>query len=340
MATMGRSTRPSLAAGGGIAVIVALSAATAVACRVPVFRYALERWAPAPHHVVVLTAEGMPRTDPRLAAFVAAEGRGAVTLEVADASGPLAADLAAAWKVSGGEGPVAVVRCPRSATAGHDDGGTEGDRRRVAHVTSLDAASAAAITSSPARNEIGRHLISGATAVWVLLETSDAAANAAARRTLEDALTHARHTIRLPDATELAIDPTLLEDVRIPLGIDFPLVAISRDDAVEAFLVDCLLGSEADLRDYDEPIAFPVFGRGVVLHALVGRGITPENIEDAHSFITGACSCVVKEQNPGFDLLLDVDWAAAVGDVLVSDPPSSVGTKPQLRTIPPGARPR
>ena len=45
--------------------------------------------------------------------------------------------------------------------------------------------------------------------------------------------------------------------------------------------------------------------RGVVLHALVGRGITPENIEDAHTFITGACSCVVKEQNPGFDLLLE-----------------------------------
>jgi hypothetical protein len=49
---------------------------------------------------------------------------------------------------------------------------------------------------------------------------------------------------------------------------------------------------------------------------------------------------VVKEQNPGFDLLLDVDWAAAVGDVLVSDPPSSVGTKPKLLTIPSGARPR
>ncbi|NBU42089.1 MAG: hypothetical protein EBS51_15080 [Planctomycetia bacterium] len=71
----------------------------------------------------------------------------------------------------------------------------------------------------------------------------------------------------------------------------------------------------------------------------MGRGITPENIEDAHTFITGACSCVVKEQNPGFDLLLDVDWAAVVGDVLVSDPPSSVGTKPKLLTIPPGARP-
>jgi hypothetical protein len=340
MATMGRSTRPSLAAGGGIAIIVALSAATAVACRVPVFRYALERWAPAPYDVVVLTREGIPRTDPRLASLVAAEGRGAVTLEVADASRPLAAPLAAAWTVHGGDGPVAVVHYPRSATAGRDGGGAEGDRRRVAHVTRLDAISAAAITASPARNAIGRHLVSGATAVWVLLETSDAAANATARRTLEDALARARDTIRLPDAAELAIDPTLLDDVRIPLGIDFPLVALPRDDAEEAFLVDCLLGSEEDLRDYDDPIAFPVFGRGVVLHALVGRGITPENIEDAHTFITGACSCVVKEQNPGFDLLLDVDWAAAVGDVLVSDPPSSVGTKPKLLTIPSGARPR
>ena len=337
----GRWTRPWC----GLVAIVIVGAitGTATACKVPVFRYALERWTPAPYRIVVLAAGGMPRTDPRLAgglaggsAGLAGAGRRPIaTLDVVDASQPLEGELAAAWAAHGDRGPVAVVHYPRLAPASRGRGDGFG---RVAHAAPLDEQTAAGILSSPARTQIARHLAAGAAAVWVLLETSDAAANAAARQTLEQALNRDRDTIRLPDATELEIDPAVLEQVRIPLGIDFPLVRVARDDVREAFLVDCLLGSEEDLRDYDEPIAFPVFGRGVVLHAIVGWGITADNVEAANAFITGACSCVVKEQNPGFDLLLDVDWDAAVGDVLVSEPPAPTGTAPKLLTIPPGSR--
>ena len=46
---------------------------------------------------------------------------------------------------------------------------------------------------------------------------------------------------------------------------------------------------------------------------LIGAGVTAENIHDSAAFLVGACSCEVKEQNPGFDLLLAADW-----DVLLS----------------------
>lgn len=326
--------RVAVRCGLALAAVIA-GAGTAAACKVPVFRYALERWAPAPYHVVVLARGGLPATDPRLAGLGAGGRRPVATLEVVDAAGPLADGLAEAWAAhGGGGGPVAVVHYPRSpAVRGRGAGG-----RRVAHVAPLDERTAGLLRSSPVRARVAEHLAAGAAAVWILVETGAAEADRAAREALGAALAHERDTIRLPDAAELEIDPAVLGRVRIPLAIDFPLVTVARDDPREALLVDCLLGSEDDLRDFAEPIAFPVFGRGVVLHALVGRGITAENVAAANAFITGACSCVVKEQNPGFDLPLDVDWDAAVGDVLVSEPPAATGTAPKLLTIPPGSR--
>lgn len=59
-------------------------------------------------------------------------------------------------------------------------------------------------------------------------------------------------------------------------------------------------------------MAFPIFGRGRVLCALVGEGISEMNVEEVCGFVSGACSCVVKYQNPGVDMLMDVRWDAAL----------------------------
>jgi len=59
-----------------------------------------------------------------------------------------------------------------------------------------------------------------------------------------------------------------------------------------------------------EPLAFPIYGRGLILYALVGAGINPWTISEAASFVTGPCSCEVKAGNPGTDMLLTLDWDA------------------------------
>ena len=51
-----------------------------------------------------------------------------------------------------------------------------------------------------------------------------------------------------------------------------------------------LLGSESDLREFNEPIAIPIYGRGRTYFALVGNGINPEMIEENCRFLIGACS--------------------------------------------------
>ena len=72
------------------------------------------------------------------------------------------------------------------------------------------------------------------------------------------------------------------------------------------------------------------------LYALVGKGIAPHTIGAACSFIAGPCSCQVKGQNPGFDLLMSVDWDNAVGDNKISSPIPGTSAAPVLLKIPPG----
>jgi hypothetical protein len=82
-------------------------------------------------------------------------------------------------------------------------------------------------------------------------------------------------------------------------------------------------------------MVFPVFGRGRALLPLIGPGITSENIADAAGFLTGPCSCQVKELNPGFDLVLANRFDEVIGSSLLTDmlPPAELGEE---IAIPPG----
>lgn len=97
------------------------------------------------------------------------------------------------------------------------------------------------------------------------------------------------------------------------LSYEFSILALSRTDPEEQMLLVMLLNSEPDLHEYaDEPMAFPVFGRGRVLCALVGAGIRADNIREIVAFMTGPCGCEIKAMNPGIDLLMAANWDAAV----------------------------
>jgi len=93
------------------------------------------------------------------------------------------------------------------------------------------------------------------------------------------------------------------------LKLSFSVVTLRAGDAAEKAFRETLLNSEDDLKELQhEPMAFPVFGRGRALPALVGKGINADMIDEASAFLSGPCSCQVKRQNPGFDLLTSVNW--------------------------------
>jgi hypothetical protein len=94
----------------------------------------------------------------------------------------------------------------------------------------------------------------------------------------------------------------------VELKLAFSMLRVSRDDPAEQFLVSMLLETEPDLKDFSAPMAFPVFGRGRALYALVGKGINADTIHEACEFLIGPCSCQIKDLNPGADLLMAVAW--------------------------------
>ena len=70
----------------------------------------------------------------------------------------------------------------------------------------------------------------------------------------------------------------------------------------------------------DQPIAIPIFGRGRVLEGMIGRDITLEHTLGASSYLCSACSCQVKEENPGLDMLMAVKWADhMLGNLIIEE---------------------
>jgi hypothetical protein len=86
------------------------------------------------------------------------------------------------------------------------------------------------------------------------------------------------------------------------------VVVLSRQSEVERLLVQMLLRGDEDLTRVNGPIVFPIFGRGRLLCSFHGDDLTAENLERVARFLGEACSCVVKEENPGVDLLMSCAW--------------------------------
>jgi hypothetical protein len=170
------------------------------------------------------------------------------------------------------------------------------------------------VQHSPKREEILRRLLSGESAVWVLVQSEKPETDERALTSLKKELARQEGSLSLPELAEE--DSRYLSPEGPPLKVAFSVLTLSREDPQEQVLVNALLQSEEDLAESQDPLAFPVYGRGRILYALVGSGINPENIEDACIFLTGACSCMVKSMNPGMDLLLASDWDQSLGIAL------------------------
>jgi len=312
---------------------VMASSAVVLACQVPVFRYALERWTADQYRFVVLCDAELNQQQ-SLADGLASRQRAAVRVHrVTDQSDVFLRDL---WRQRKDlDAPLLISLFPRTAAV---------ETAAPAFVCALNDQSVKGIQDSAVRQDVVRRLQAGDSAVWVFLASGDSERDRAARSRLEAALQVQQQRLKLPTATEMEVTEQQLRELRVPLRISFSVLTLQRQDPAESFLVSCLLRSEDDLEQLREPMVFPVFGRGRVLYALVGEGIAEGTISAACDFLTGPCSCQVKEQNPGFDLLVSADWEKSLGSVLVSDPlPEQSGAgraaaAPKLLAIPPGRK--
>ena len=284
--------------------ILMLSAASVLACSVPVFRYALEHWDADPYQALVFhRGQLSPQQLAQVQALKPARDsveQANLSITTVDVSQEMSPDHAQLWKAQPKDAalPRVLLRYPRST-------GVKADLMAA----SLDEAAAWKIADSPARRQILERLGDGQSAVWVLVESGDKAADDAAAKLVEERLDYLLGVLSLPELDAQDIANGLVSVSQEELRLDFSLLRISRQDPNERALLSMLMHSEDDLQGFaGKPMVFPVFGRGRALYALVGKGIAAETIEEAATFLIGKCSCQVKEQNPGIDLLFTADW--------------------------------
>lgn len=306
--------------------------ASAVACQVPVFRYALERWTSDKYEIVILH-EGPLAAEHRsqIEHLQSPQQRQLANFEVQVAEVSKLRDerLQRLWQErTDKDQPLMVVLYPRNAMEVPD---------RLLQALPFNERALTGLVESPARQEIARRLSAGQSAVWIFIPSGEPGKDAPALKALKACIKLNQANLTLPTAEELEIDAKVLASNKLPLRIEFSVVELDRHDPQESFLVRALEQSEADLPT-NEPMAFPVFGRGRVLYALLGKGIMTETIDAACTFMVGPCSCQVKNQNPGFDLLLSHDWESAVSGSMISVPIPEETKEPVLLTIPPGRK--
>jgi hypothetical protein len=294
-----------------IALAVGLGAAlecSVHACSTPVFRYALERWDPAPYPLLVFHRG--PLTPAALEALKSLElpGRPAnVEVTPVEVSGNLLPAVRQIWeRHTNAPLPWAVLRYPASEAETAD-----------AWAGPLHAPTLAQLVDSPVRREILRRLSVGDAAVWVLLECGQAADDQAAAKLLEAELKKASRTIELPP------DPDTDQTNVVALKAVFSLLRVPRQTPEEELFIRTLLAVDPGLSARSNAITVPVFGRGRAMCALPSSQLNPQVIQEMAAFVTGPCSCEVKDLNPGVDMLMAADWPTVVSGPRLSDPPSA-----------------
>ena len=110
-----------------------------------------------------------------------------------------------------------------------------------------------------------------------------------------------------------------------PFGKIIPVIELSRSDNGEEQFISMLLNVETDLKGIREPMLFGVFGRFKALEPLLAGGITEENINLMIDFLTADCSCLIKDNLPGTDILYINKWelpATALVNAILDENPS------------------
>ncbi|HBE42288.1 MAG TPA: hypothetical protein DDW27_13975 [Bacteroidales bacterium] len=294
-----------------------------MSCPVPVFRYALEYWDAAPYRVEIFYKNSLESEEEELLIYFLRTSDGSdikANLEIRkidiqgktdDATRNYISNLSPAML------PRMVLRYPYIS-----------GNNNIVWSGSLNKVNIDQLLNSPARKNIAEKLARETTAVWILLESGDRRKDQAAFDVLERELRRLEQTLQLPDP-ELWWDHSKGTPVEKLHGINFNIVRLSRNDPREEYLVNMLLNSERDLTGFDaEPIVFPVYGRGIILYSIVGKGINDWNIGEAAAFITGPCSCQARLLNPGIDLLISMDWDKIIEnltDLNIANPLSGIG---------------
>jgi hypothetical protein len=284
-----------------VAVVALFWAATALACNVPVFRYALERWQNDLYHVVVfhkgdLSADDKKRVDD-IGGRSTLEG-GTTNLEVTtvDVAQPFEPGFEDLWKTvpKGASLPFVLLQ----ARMGRE-------KTLTVWESPLSDVNLDKLTQSGDRQEIVNRLLKGHSAVWVVLPGKDEVATHNTVNLIETELNRLQDELPLPEGIGQPGSEVYSE---IPLTLRFSVYVLKPGAEADALLPEMMRRVAPAAAADGQSLVAPIFGRGRAVDIIPGDRVDEGTVEDLSKFICGACSCQVKEQNPGFDLLMSVPW--------------------------------
>ncbi len=267
---------------------------SATACPLPVFQFSLEYWDSDPYDVVVHYKEELTDSQQAVVEMLMAAERGQgyhsnITVIMNDHA------VMNHPNPSGKDLPRIELRYPM--ISGIRGSLWEGP---------LEDGVVDVLFQSPMRQVIAEKLLERHAGVWVLLESGISSKDKKARKTLDEELSRLEKTLQISTdyAEQYGMDPGELHT-----DINFHVLTLNRDDPDEQIFINMLLGTERDLKDFEnEPIVFPIYGRGLMMYALVGDGINAWTLADVGEFLTGTGSCQIKAESPGVDILMSFDW--------------------------------
>lgn len=140
------------------------------------------------------------------------------------------------------------------------------------------------LTTSPVREKIAGELMAGKLCVMLYLKTGEEQKDEAGWQVLQK-------TVETSPFKEI-----------------IAVVELNREDVDEAHFISFLLNVEEDLKRIHEPMLFGIFGKFKALEPLLAGGITGENINLMVGFLTAECSCLIKDDLPGADILFSGRW--------------------------------
>jgi len=317
----------------GLAMAWAVIALPAWACDTPVYRYAMYRWMPAPYEVYYFHRGQPAKADEAVNALFAEDSKStsvanviftAVDLARKDALDALPGPVKKAWQ--------ARANTPLPAYAIWTPWGEE------VFAGKLDAAAARAMIESPLRSQIAKLLDQGHGIVLLVVNGSDAKENARVESATKQVIAKAA-------SGEIGADPSTPppepgqkasgdgDAAPKPPALRLAFEKLDRTNANERWLLRMLMAMEPGLEKHAaEPMLFAVYGRGRVMPPGIGKEVTAETLFSLVSFLAGQCSCTVKDQNPGLDLLVKWDWEATA-EKFAQEDEAFVKSQPLYREV-------
>jgi len=311
------------------------------ACTTPVFRYAMYNWPAAPYYFFYFHHGEEAEQDKEVNKLLR---------ELSEADPPANVRLDSFDVTKEDQ----LKRLPKVVLKAREENAKDGEPLHVVftswgaelYVGRLDVKTLRAMVDSPLRQKLGKSFHDGNATTLLILEGPDAKANKEAEKVCKQVAAKAEAgeipvssafgDMYVPppadDGTEkdgeeggekdgAKKDGAETADEHKPETMKVGVLKLSRKNEAEKWLIASLLKIEPDLDEFaDKTMIFAVYGRGRAMPPYIGKGITVENLVDCAFFFGGACSCQVKDQNPGMDLLMKWDWDATAEAWAKEDP--------------------